>query len=204
MPQQESENAGIRLVVGLGNPGRRYERTRHNVGFAAVDALAARWATGEGRNAFGGRLFDARVVLGGSQRRVMLFQPHTFMNLSGSAVGQLVGFYKADRQDLLVVLDDMALALGQLRFRSGGSSGGHKGLADVLAALGSEEVPRLRIGIGSPPPGCDASDFVLRTFDADEQATADEAVARAAQAVEDWVVHGLTYVMDKYNKRMES
>ncbi len=202
--QQESNSEKVRFVVGLGNPGRRYGRTRHNVGFAVADALASRWGASEGRRAFEGRLVDARPTLAGRQRRVMLFQPHTFMNLSGSAVGQLASFYKADRGDVLVVLDDLALPLGQLRVRGGGSSGGHKGLADVLGALGGEEVPRLRIGIGSPPAGVDATDFVLKTFNACEQQTADDAVARAAQAVEDWIVNGLTYVMDTYNRRTES
>ena len=202
--QGKSDNAGIKLVIGLGNPGRAYQGTRHNVGFAVVDALVRRWGAGKGRKAFDGVAFDARVALGGRDRRVTLFQPQTYMNLSGSAVGQLAGFYKAELNDVLVVLDDMALPLGQLRFRAGGSSGGHRGLADVLGTVGSEELPRLRIGIGSPPPSCEASDFVLRRFDGGEQEIIDRAVELAGRAVEDWIVLGLTYLMGNYNKKTES
>ena len=208
---QEQEKATTKLVVGLGNPGRRYEKTRHNVGFAVVDALVARWNAAPGRSAFDGRVFDARFQAGDAERRVLMLQPHTYMNCSGAAVTQMAAFYKVACQDVLIVLDDMALPTGQLRFRAAGSSGGHKGLEDVLAAMGTDEVPRLRIGIGTPPglprrrPGepdqMDATDFVLTPFNDDELETIQQAVASAAQAVEEWAVKGMTAVMEKYNRK---
>ncbi len=204
MPQPDSDSVARRFVVGLGNPGRRYRRTRHNVGFAVVEALADRWGATAGHQAFDGTLREARPVLGGTPRRVMVFQPQTYMNRCGSAVAAMVRFYKAELADLLVVLDDMALPLGRLRFRAGGSSGGHNGLADVLVAVGSEQVPRLRIGIGPAPAGVDGADYVLTAFTAAEQQAIDPAVRRAAEAVEDWLAKGITEVMDRYNPKGDS
>jgi PTH1 family peptidyl-tRNA hydrolase len=186
-------------VVGLGNPGRKYLRTRHNVGFHLVEALVRKWGCRRGRRAFNGRLFKAAVGPEGLQ--VLLFQPHTFMNRSGAAVQELAAFYKADRRDLLIVLDDMALPPGQLRFRGGGSAGGHKGLADVLEAFGAEELPRLRIGIGPAPAETDPADYVLRPFEAGETERIEQAIEQAGQAVEDWVLQGVEYVMGKYNRK---
>ncbi|MCJ7543689.1 MAG: aminoacyl-tRNA hydrolase [Phycisphaerae bacterium] len=204
MPQPDSDIAATKCVVGLGNPGREYRRSRHNVGFMVVEALAERWGAGRGRRAFDGRLREARPTIGGAPRRVMLLQPQTYMNRSGSAASAMVRFYKADPPDVLLVLDDMALPLGRLRFRTGGSSGGHRGLADVLAALGSEQVPRLRIGIGVAPPGVDGTEYVLTAFAADERETMDQAVRQAAAAVEEWITLGITSVMDKYNRKGDS
>lgn len=204
MPQVDNDSAATKLVVGLGNPGREYRRSRHNVGFAVVEALAQRWGAGKGRRAFDGRLREARPTIGGAPRRVVLLEPQTYMNRSGLAAAALVRFYKADLQDVLVVLDDMALPLGRLRFRAGGSSGGHRGLADVLAALGTEQVPRLRIGIGAAPPQMEGTDYVLTAFTADERETMDQAVRQAAVAVEDWIALGVTSVMDRYNRKGDS
>lgn len=192
-----------KYVVGLGNPGRSYARTRHNIGFAVVDALAKRWACPAERAAFAGVLRDVRPSVGGQSRRVMMLQPQTYMNCSGRAVRQMVDFYKVPPDDLLIVLDDMALPVGQLRVRAEGSAGGHNGLSDILSALGSNVVSRLRIGIGSPPPG-DWKDFVLSSFSPQEQETIDRAIEQAAAAVEDWVFHGTGYVMDNYNRKQES
>lgn len=200
MPQPDSDSAATKFVVGLGNPGRSYRRTRHNVGFAVVEALVQRWGGGDGRKAFEGRLFEAAPVIGGAGRRVRLLQPQTFMNRSGAAAAAMMQYYKADVRDLLVVLDDMALPVGQLRFRAAGSSGGHKGLADVLEALGSEQVPRLRIGIGAAPVEMDGADYVLTGFGPDEKQIMQQAIGLAAQAVEDWIAAGITGVMDKYNR----
>lgn len=129
----------------------------------------------------------------------MLVWPQTFMNLSGSCVLRLRDFYKLDNQDLLVVCDDFHLPLGRLRMRSGGSAGGQKGLGDILSRLSSEEIARLRVGIGTPPPGFDAADFVLSKFRRDEEAEMDLAVQRGADAAADWVQNGLAYAMNKYN-----
>ncbi|MFA6133308.1 MAG: aminoacyl-tRNA hydrolase [Phycisphaerae bacterium] len=200
---QESDSAETKFIVGLGNPGRQYERTRHNVGFVVVDALAQRWQAGCGKKAFGGLVYDARFGGGGTVRRVVMLEPHTFMNCSGAAVASMMSFFKAAWSDLLVVMDDLALPPGQLRFRAAGSSGGHKGLADVLSALGSEDVPRLRIGIGSPPPPMETVDFVLTTFGRAEAETMERAVATAQEAVECWLVKGMAAAMDTYNRKAE-
>ena len=194
-----------RFVVGLGNPGQEYAGTRHNVGFGVLEVLRRCWDADAGRRAFGGRVYDARPQRPGlGSRRVLLLEPHTFMNCSGRAVREMAQFYQASPPEVLVVLDDMALPAGCLRMRADGSPGGHNGLADVLAALGSEAVPRLRIGIGSPAPAMDPRDFVLGRFRAEEMDEIERAVRSAAQAVEDWVFHGTTYVMDRYNRSPDS
>jgi PTH1 family peptidyl-tRNA hydrolase len=186
-----------KFVVGLGNPGSKYRRTRHNVGWMVLAELAKRWQASPPRKAFSAEVCEASVA----SRRVMLLAPQTYMNLSGQAVQEMAAFYKAAAVDLLIVLDDMALPLGQLRFRPGGSSGGHKGLADIVARLGAQEVPRLRIGIGSPPPWVEGADFVLSTFGPDEEPVILQAVVLAATAVEDWLTKGMTCVMEKYNRK---
>ena len=188
-----------KFVVGLGNPGRQYQRTRHNVGWMVLAALAKRWNPSQPRRAFQGELCEAQV--GGA--KVILLAPQTYMNLSGQSVQAMMGFYKASVADLLVVLDDMALATGRLRFRPDGSAGGQKGLADILQRLGTQQVPRLRIGIGSPPPPMTGSDYVLGTFATVEMERIAPAIEQAAWAVEDWVLRGLTYVMEKYNRKGE-
>lgn len=191
----------IRLVVGLGNPGRQYAKTRHNVGWMVLDELQKRWQTPPGRKMFGGELWDARIAAAdGSVRRVLLLEPHTYMNRSGQAVSAAAGFYKLGPQQVLIVLDDMALAVGRLRIRPGGSGGGHNGLGDVLRALGTQQAPRLRVGVGSAPPGLDWADYVLMPFAADEHAIIGQAVRQAAAAVEDWVFHGIDRVMETYNR----
>jgi PTH1 family peptidyl-tRNA hydrolase len=199
----DSDHQSTRFVVGLGNPGQEYRLTRHNLGFRVAEALARRWLAGPGKAAFGGRLAEARRRRGDQERRVMLFWPRTHMNCSGQAVRELVGFYQAPLQDVLIVLDDLAMDLGRLRLRAKGSAGGHKGLADVIAALGSRELPRLRIGIGSPPGGMDAVDYVLQPFRPDELETVEAAVRQAADAVEDWLFEGLAPAMDKHNRKLE-
>ncbi|MFB3894323.1 MAG: aminoacyl-tRNA hydrolase [Phycisphaerae bacterium] len=191
-----------KFVVGLGNPGHKYAADRHNVGFAVLAALERRWKFGRGREAFSGVLCDARVSRPGeSERRVMLLAPQTYMNCSGRAVRAMADFYKAAPRDILIVLDDMALPPGRLRARAEGSAGGHNGLADVLAAMGTTAVPRLRIGIGAPPGAADRKDFVLSPFAGDEVETMKAAVELAAAAVEDWVFGGIECVMAKYNRK---
>ena len=189
-----------RLVVGLGNPGSRYAATRHNVGFRVVDELARRWSADGPKEDFQARVWDARPARRGEAARVLLMQPLTFMNRSGQACRKAVDFYKVDAADVLVVMDDMALPTAALRARAGGSAGGQKGLADVLTTMGTQQIPRLRIGIGQPPPGWDGADYVLSTFRDDETEDIGAAIGQAADAVEDWVFHGLTYVMDRYNR----
>ena len=189
----------VRLVVGLGNPGRRYRKTRHNVGFRVVDALGERWQASS-RPAHDAVVYDARVSAEGSEsRRVLLAKPQTFMNRSGQSVVALVRYYRVAIEDVLVVQDDIALPTGRLRARPDGSAGGHKGLADILQRLGTQDVARLRIGVGEPPPEMASEDYVLGKFARDETDAIDEAIATAQQAVMDWIFEGMTPVMNRYN-----
>ena len=201
----EYEAEKNRLVVGLGNPGRRYVRTRHNVGWMVLEALRARLAVDSGRLAFGGQLYNVRPgVTDGTPLRVALFEPHTYMNRSGEAVKGLIAFYKINCRDILVVLDDMALLPGMLRVRASGSGGGHNGLMDVLRLLGTEEVPRLRVGIGPSPPEMDPADYVLGPFAPGEMELIAPAVQLAADAVQDWINSDIKNVMEKYNRKTET
>ena len=202
MPSRESDRP--KFVVGLGNPGREYAKTRHNIGFMVVEVLRRRWQLDQTRAAFSGQIADATLTAPGDSARtqkVTLLAPATYMNRSGKAVQELAAFYKAESQDILIVLDDFALPVGQLRARTEGSAGGHNGLTDVLAAMGTQQVPRLRIGIGLPPGRMDSADFVLSRFGKDEQETIDHAVQLAADAVEAWLFNGMKYVMDNYNQK---
>lgn len=194
-----AEGDRTKFIVGLGNPGRRYANTRHNLGFAVVDVLVTRWRAGDGERAFGGRFYHARLQRGPRQRLAMLLKPLTHMNRSGRAVREMSDFYKADPVQILVVLDDLALPVGRLRARTEGSAGGHNGLADVLEALGCTRMPRLRIGIGPARQGMDSVDFVLQPFEPGEMDIIEPAVQQAADAVEDWFFNGIQFMMDKYN-----
>lgn len=185
----------MKLIVGLGNPGRKYERTRHNVGFEAIDRLAARCGGGAAKEKFEGRLLEVSIA----GEKVLLLWPHTFMNRSGASVGAAVEFYKLDLVDLLIVCDDFNLALGKLRIRPQGSSGGQNGLADVILRLGSEQFGRLRIGIGPVPDNWNCADFVLGKFSASERHEVDLAIDRAAEAAECWVSQGVAVSMNQYN-----
>ena len=185
----------MKLVVGLGNPGRRYAQTRHNVGFAVVGELARRFGTGGVRSRFQGDVVEAN--LGGQQ--AILLCPETFMNRSGASVQEAQGFYKIPLEDLLVVCDDLNLPLGKLRCRPGGSAGGQKGMEDIIRRLGTEEFPRLRMGIGPSPEGWDWAAFVLSKFTREEVPQFEESVQLAADAVADWAKHGVQYCMNRYN-----
>lgn len=185
----------MKLVVGLGNPGRRYEQTRHNVGYAVAAELARRYAAGGVRTRFHGQLVEASI----ENQSVLVLCPETYMNLSGTSVQEAQGFYKIPLEDLLVVCDDLNLPLGKLRFRATGSSGGQKGMEDVIRRLGSEAIARLRIGIGQPPGGWNWADFVLSRFAKDEVPVMDQAVLQAADAVVDWVRLGISHCMNRHN-----
>jgi len=189
----------MKLVVGLGNPGSKYENTRHNVGFRVVDELARRWGYGKARRQFGGLLADGFI----RDQRVRLLEPMTYMNLSGRCVREAVSFLKVDPVDLLVVLDDMALPLGKLRLRPGGSAGGHNGLTSIIQQLGTEEFCRLRIGIGQVA-GERMVGHVLGAFSSEEQPAIAQAIPLAADAVECWLALGIDAAMTRFNRPQET
>jgi PTH1 family peptidyl-tRNA hydrolase len=185
------------LVVGLGNPGREYARTRHNAGFQVVDRLSDRWrAVWTAEKRFNSRLARREEV----ERRVILCQPQTFMNASGEAVGGLSRFYQIQPSRILVVVDDADLPLGQIRMRPGGSSGGHHGLDSIEQQLGTRDYPRLRVGIGRRPgEGRQIRQYVLGQFAADEQEIVETVLNRAVQQVECWLDAGIQEAMNRFN-----
>jgi PTH1 family peptidyl-tRNA hydrolase len=189
-----SEATGtLKIVVGLGNPGRRYQGTRHNVGYDVIDVLAESVSAGQ----FQGR-FQAQVAeLREGSCKVLLVKPETFMNLSGQSVRQFMDFYQVQSADLLVVCDDINLPLGKLRVRARGTHGGHNGLRDIQNHLGTTEYPRLRIGVDAPDE--DAVEHVLGRFRPSEKAVMADAVSLAAQAVGLWIREGVEACMNQYN-----
>ncbi len=189
----------MKIIVGLGNPGPEYARTRHNAGFLAIDRLAARHAPTETpRSRFGGLVTECAIK--GS--KALLLKPLTYMNRSGLSVAQAATFYKANLSaDLLVLVDDVALPAGSIRLRPGGSAGGHNGLADVQRALGTDAYPRLRIGIDAKPAAMALHDYVLGRF-SDEQSTAlAPALEKACDATELFVTDGLETAMNRFNRK---
>ncbi len=184
----------MKLVVGLGNPGTKYQGTRHNIGFELIDRLAS-----GGRGVSFSRKFDGQVAeIEIDYRRVLLLKPETFMNLSGRSVGQVVRFYKLEPQEVLAVCDDLNLPVGKIRLRPGGSDGGQKGLRDITAHLGTDQFPRLRIGIGDQGE-VDAVDYVLSRFRSPERAAIDDSLILATQAVAVWVTQGVDAAMNRFN-----
>ncbi|MDR2116306.1 MAG: aminoacyl-tRNA hydrolase [Planctomycetaceae bacterium] len=190
----------MKLIVGLGNPGAKYRLNRHNIGYLVLAELATRSSfntTGNRpKTKFHADLLDVRDNFGNS---VLLLAPTTYMNRSGLSVGEAVKFYKIPTEEVLIVCDDLNLPFTKLRFRTEGSSGGQKGLADVLRVLGTEKIPRLRIGIGQPPGQMDAADYVLMNFTEKERIDLDLTLKLAADAIECWVRFGITEAMNKYN-----
>jgi PTH1 family peptidyl-tRNA hydrolase len=183
-----------KMVVGLGNPGSEYVGTRHNVGFRVIDLLAEALKMEVRRRKFGA-VFGSCEFAG---KKLVLLKPWQFMNCSGRPVAKAISFFELDVSELLVITDDMALSPGTIRVRAKGSSGGHKGLADVLEKLGVENIARLRIGIGQSD-NADAVDFVLDKPTETERPLLDEAIVMAQQAALYWVEHGIEATMNKYN-----
>ena len=188
----------MKLIAGLGNPGPRYAQSRHNLGFLVVEELARRWNVCAAR-------YEARFegLLAEAQRgaqRVLLLQPQTYMNLSGRSVAAVWRFYKLALDELLVVADDLDLAVGQIRLRAEGSCGGHHGLTDVIQHLGSEQFSRLRVGIGKVDPRATV-EYVLSRFDPQEQEAIEAAVGTAAAAAECWLARGVEAAMNEFNRK---
>lgn len=191
----------MKLLVGLGNPGPEYAKTRHNAGFMAIDRFAARWAPSEtARSRFGGLAVECTV----RSHKALLLKPLTYMNRSGQSIVQALAFYKCEPvSDLLVLVDDVALPAGSIRLRPAGSAGGHNGLADIQRALGSDSYPRLRIGIDAKPPVMALHDYVLGRF-TDEQLTAlAPALEKSCDACELFITDGLEAAMNKFNRKDE-
>lgn len=184
------------MVVGLGNPGKKYVETRHNAGFKVVDLVAEALKTDVKKRKFGAYLGEVEV----GDKKLILLKPRRFMNLSGQVVATAVGFYKLGLSDVLVVADDMALSPGRIRIRAKGSAGGHNGLEDVIEKLGTEIVGRLRIGIGQSGDEA-AVDYVLDKPTEAERQMLDEGIEKARDAVLYWVEYGIEAAMNKFNKR---
>jgi len=183
------------LIVGLGNPGQRYAATRHNIGFMVVDHLARQLEPGDRRNRFDSELIETRDAAG----RIVLQKPQTFMNLSGTAVAQAARWYRVPTERILIIYDDLDLPFGRIRLRPGGSSAGHKGLQSVIEHLGTDRVPRLRVGIGRPEHGSTVS-YVLSRFRPEEERVLPDVIALAANAALSWYKDGIDAAMNMYNR----
>jgi PTH1 family peptidyl-tRNA hydrolase len=183
----------MKVIVGLGNPGRKYRDTRHNIGFRILEEIAGRFSIEKEESRFDAIIGHIRI----DGEKVLLVKPLTYMNRSGKTVQPLVRWYKLDLNDLIVIYDDMDLSPGALRLRAQGGSGGHKGMTSIIQRLGSREFARIRIGIGRPDN--EAIDWVLGKFSPTEQKLMEEVISQAAAAVECWVKQGIDRAMNEYN-----
>jgi len=183
----------MKLIVGLGNPGKKYEGTRHNMGFMAIDLLADLAQIDVDKEVFSGLLGRGKIF----KEDVMLFKPTTYMNLSGNAVQQVVNYFKIDLDDIIVICDDMALTPGRIRLRIKGSSGGQKGLQNIIDCLGSQEFKRIRVGIGEPVDN--SIDFVLGKPTKDEKPLIEEAIKDTVEAIKETIKTDFTRAMNRFN-----
>ncbi len=185
------------LIAGLGNPGREYENTRHNAGFVAADIVANKFNISFNKSKFEALYGDGTIA----GARVLVVKPQTYMNLSGRAVQKLSAFYKIPLNKILIMHDDVSLDVGKIRIRRKGSAGGQKGLANIIELLGSEEIARIKIGVGAKPhPDYDMKDWVLGRIPAEQQNDFNTACENAAKAVEEYITHGIDSAMNKYSK----
>jgi peptidyl-tRNA hydrolase, PTH1 family len=201
----------MKLVVGLGNPGKEYDGTRHNVGFEVIDALAEKlgWASKgqfnrQARSTFDGLVLDGQLIrLTGGTEKIVLLKPVTYMNESGRSIVGAMNFYKLTPGELIVIVDEMALLPGQIRLRPDGSDGGHNGLRSVQQMLSTIRYPRLRVGVGQPPPYIPGRDYVLGKFSPEQRPLIDQSVAKSAGCVVTWADEGMTKAMNVFNKKDE-
>ena len=184
----------MKLIVGLGNPGKKYENTRHNMGFMAIDLLSDQADINVDKEVFHGLMGRGKIF----EQDVILFKPTTFMNLSGTAVQEVVHYFKIELEDIVVIYDDMALEPGNIRLRKEGSSGGHKGMQNIIDCLSTEQIKRIRIGIGEPGEN-DNIDYVLSKPLKDEMSIIEEAIANAVRAVKEMLKSDFDRAMNKYN-----
>lgn len=185
----------MKLIVGLGNPGLTYAHTRHNVGFMMVDRLAELW-DGACEKKQGQALVRTANAAGG---RLLLVKPQTFMNLSGDSLWELVNFYKDGIEDLIVIHDDLDLPLGKLRFKSGGGTGGHRGLKSITQRLGTDKYDRLKIGVDRPPDFMTTEAYVLQAFSIEEKGLLDKVLDKGAEGLRYWLTEGCVPAMNKFN-----
>ncbi len=185
----------MKLIVGLGNPGKKYETTKHNVGFMVIDQLIDRYGESSVKEKY--KCFVAEGKIRGE--KVLLVKPQTFMNLCGEGVAPLASYFKVSPKDIIVIYDDLDMPVGQLRVRAKGGSGGHNGIKSLIQMLGTQEFPRIKIGIGRPPQGWQTADYVLSTFTSDEWPQIQEALEKSAQAVEVLLTQGIIKAMNDYN-----
>ena len=184
----------MKLIIGLGNPGKKYEGTRHNMGFMAIDLLSDQAQIDVDKEVFHGLMGRGKIF----DQDVILFKPTTIMNLSGTAVQEVVHYFKIELEDIVVVYDDMALSPGIIRLRKEGSSGGHKGMQNIIDCLSTEEIKRIRIGIGEPGEW-DNIDYVLSKPLNDEMPLIEEAIANAVRAIKEMLKSDFDRAMNKYN-----
>jgi PTH1 family peptidyl-tRNA hydrolase len=190
---------GVKLIVGLGNPGPQYSRNRHNIGFQCVELLAARHSLALDKLQHKAMTGSGFITCGGVRHKVLLARPLTFMNASGEAVAPLARYYGVEPSDLIVIHDDLDLASGKLRLRANGSSGGQNGIKSIMERLGSAEFARVKVGIGRPPGRMDPADYVLQNFSAAEEEVFTPLRARVGDAVECWLAEGIEAAMNQYN-----
>ncbi len=184
----------MKIIVGLGNPGEKYVKTRHNFGFMVIGRLAQQFEIECNQKKF--QSFFCKKAIG--QEEIILLKPQTFMNLSGVAVREVVNMYKCALQDIMVVCDDLDLPLGKIRIRRNGGCGGHRGLESIAASFVSTDFPRLKVGIGRPVAGC-LSDYVLSAFSREEESVVAETTEKACQALKTWIFEGIEACMNKFN-----
>lgn len=188
------------VIVGLGNPGREYTGTRHNIGFAVIDALAEQEGIGVLEKKH--KAIVGRGYIGG--QKVILAKPQTYMNLSGESVRELMDYYKVDEtEELIVISDDISLEPGQLRIRKKGSAGGHNGLKNIIQHLGHDQFQRLKMGVGEKPRGYDLADYVLGHFTGEEKEVMEKAAGEAADAIRMIISEGADAAMNQYNKKVK-
>ncbi|MED0939981.1 aminoacyl-tRNA hydrolase [Bacillus mobilis] len=193
--KKESSGTRMKLIVGLGNPGREYELTRHNIGFMAIDELAKRWNISLNEQKFKG-VFGAGFVNG---EKVILLKPLTYMNLSGESIRPLMDYYKIDVEDFIVLYDDLDIPVGKLRLRMKGSAGGHNGVKSTISHLGTQEFQRIRMGIDRPKNGMKVVDYVLGRFTSEEIPDVGHSIERAADACEEWLNKPFLQIMNTFN-----
>lgn len=185
------------IIAGLGNPTKTYEGTRHNIGFEVIDRLAEQYGIDVGMKK-NKALCGTGYIEG---QKVILAKPQTYMNLSGESVRELAAYYKVEPENLIIVYDDISLAPGNLRIRAKGSAGGHNGIKNIIAQLGTQEFPRVKVGVGEKPKGWDLADYVLSRFDAADRKIMDDAVKDAANAVAAIILEGIDTAMNRYNMK---